>query len=153
MHCLSYQLHLVVVQAMLIEQAVNDFFHVFDCLHDFFRKQNNCTSLFETEIFKRKKAFESKGLKVNIKKTKVVVSGSKGEILKSKVDQCAKCRRRMMENLVMCTKCCKWVHGRRAKIKRVTSTLAKSFFCELCVYTKELLNQVKYYHFLTRLTL
>ena len=29
------------------------------------------------------------------------------------------------------------VNGRCAKIKRVTSTLAKGFVCELCVYTKE----------------
>ena len=36
------------------------------------------------------KAFESKVLKVNLMKTKVVVSGLKGKILKSKVDPCAK---------------------------------------------------------------
>ena len=42
-----------------------------------------------------------------------------------------------MANSVMCTKCRKWVHGRSAKVKRVTSTLAKSFVCELCVDTKE----------------
>ena len=40
-------------------------------------------------------------------------------------------------NLVMCTKCGKWVHGRCAKIKRVISTLAKGFVCELCVDTME----------------
>ena len=82
-------------------------------------------------------AFESKWLKVNLKKTKVIVSGLKGEVLKSKVDPCAKCGKRVMANLVMCTKCGKWVHGRCAKMKRVTSTLAKSFVCELCVDTKE----------------
>ena len=38
---------------------------------------------------------------------------------------------------MMCAKCGKWIHGRRAKMKRVTSTLAKGFVCELCVYTKE----------------
>ena len=36
-----------------------------------------------------KEAFESKGLKVNLKKTKVMVSALKGEVLKSKVDPCA----------------------------------------------------------------
>ena len=35
--------------------------------------------------------FESKGLKVNLKKTNVMVSGSKDEELKSTVDPCAKC--------------------------------------------------------------
>ena len=66
-----------------------------------------------------------------------MVSGSKDEVLKSKVDPCAKCSKRVMANLVMCTKCCKWVHGKCAKRKRVTSTLAKGFVCELCVCTKE----------------
>ena len=31
------------------------------------------------------------------------------------------------------TKCDKWLHGRYAKIKRVTLTLAKGFICERCV--------------------
>ena len=83
------------------------------------------------------RGFESKGLKVNLKKTKVMVSASKGEILKSKVDPCAKCDKSVMTNSVMCTKCGKWVHGRCAKMKRVASTLAKGFVCELCVYTKK----------------
>ena len=42
-----------------------------------------------------------------------------------------------MANSVMCTKCGKWVHGRCGKIKRVTSTLAKDFFCKQCVDAKE----------------
>ena len=66
-----------------------------------------------------------------------MVSCSKGEVLKSKVDSCAKCGKRVMANSVMYTKCCKRVHGRYAKIKMVTSTLAKGFVCELCVDTKE----------------
>ena len=41
------------------------------------------------EFLKWKEAFKSKGLKVNLKKTKVMMSGSKGEVLKSKVDSCA----------------------------------------------------------------
>ena len=43
------------------------------------------------KFLKWREAFESKGLNVNLKKTKVMVSGSKGEVLKSKVDPCAKC--------------------------------------------------------------
>ena len=38
-----------------------------------------------------------------------------------------------MENLVLCTKCGKWVHGRCDKMKRVTWTLAKDFICKRCV--------------------
>ena len=42
-----------------------------------------------------------------------------------------------MVNSVTCIKCDKWVYGRCAKMKGVTSTLAKSFVCELCVYTED----------------
>ena len=42
---------------------------------------------------------------MNLKKTKVMVSSSNVEVVKSKVDPCAKCGKRMMANLVMCTKC------------------------------------------------
>ena len=37
-HCLNHQLHLVVVQAISVEQAINDFFHVCDSLNKFFCK-------------------------------------------------------------------------------------------------------------------
>ena len=60
------------------------------------------------KFLKWKEAFENKGLKVNLKKTKVMVSGSKGEALKSKVDSCAECVKRVMANSMMCTKCSKW---------------------------------------------
>ena len=85
-------------------------------------------------LLKWKEPFESKGLKVNLKNSKVMASGSKGEILKSKVDPCGK---RVMAKSMMCTKCGKWVHGKCAKMKRVTSTLTKGFVCELCVDTKK----------------
>ena len=38
-----------------------------------------------------------------------------------------------MKNLALHTKCGKWVHGRRTKMKSVTSTMAKDFICERCV--------------------
>ena len=40
------------------------------------------------KFWKRKEAFESKRLKMNLGKTKVVVSGAEGEVSLSKVDQC-----------------------------------------------------------------
>ena len=42
-----------------------------------------------------------------------------------------------MVNLVMCTKWGKWVHGRCAKMKRVTLILAKGFVCELLADTMQ----------------
>ena len=61
---------------------------------------------------KWKEAFESKGLKVNLRKTKVVVSGAEGEGTVSKEDPCGICGKRVMANSVMCVKCRKWIHGR-----------------------------------------
>ena len=52
-----------------------------------------------------KGALESKGLKVHIRKTEVKVSGSEGELFKSKIDPCGVCGRRVMANSVLCTKC------------------------------------------------
>ena len=79
------------------------------------------TEKWKNKLLKCKEAFKSKELKVNLKKTKVMVSGSRGKVLQSK---CAKCSKRVMVNSVMCTKCSKCVHGRCAKMKRVASTLA-----------------------------
>ena len=102
------------------------------------------------KLLKWKKAFESKGLK----ETKVMVSGSKGEVLKSKGDPCAKCGKRVMANLMVFTKCRKWIHGRCAKTKRMTSHWQKILFVNyVFIQKKELWNQVKECHFLTRLTL
>ena len=64
-----------------------------------------------------KDAMESKGLKVNTRKTKVMVSGSEGELFKSKIDPCGVCGRRVMANSVLWIKCVNWVHGKCAKIK------------------------------------
>ena len=79
-----------------------------------------------------KDALESKGLKVNTSKTKVMVSGSEGELYKSKIDPRGICGRRVMVNSVLCTKCGSWVHGKCAKIKRATARLAMHFVCLKC---------------------
>ena len=79
-----------------------------------------------------KDALESKGLKVNTRKTKLMVSGSEGELYKSKIDPCGVCGRRVMANSLLCIKCENWVHGRCAKIKRVTARLAMHFVCSKC---------------------
>ena len=82
---------------------------------------------------------------MNFNKTKVMVSGSKGEALKSKVDPMCQVRQEGDG---------KWIHGRSAKMKRVTSALAKGFACKLCVDTKDgIVKPGKKCHFFTRLTL
>ena len=84
---------------------------------------------------KWKDALESKGLKVNLGKTKVMVSGSKGKICRSKEDPCGICGKRVMANSVKCTKYGQWIHGRCTKMKRVTSSLMTQFVCKKCQVT------------------
>ena len=93
---------------------------------------NESIENLKVKFLKSKEEFESKGLKVNLKKTKVMVGSLKGEVLKSIGDPCAKCGKRGMS-----TRCSKWVQGKCTKMKRVTSTLGKGFVCKLCVDTKE----------------
>ena len=49
-----------------------------------------------------KNALKSKGLKINTRKTKVMVSVSEEETLKCKIYLCGICRRRVMANSVLC---------------------------------------------------
>ena len=84
------------------------------------------------KFWKWKGAFESKGLKVNLGKTKVVVSAAEGEVSVSKVDLCGICGKRVMANSVLCLKCRKWTHGRCANVKRVTLRLGRDFVCGRC---------------------
>ena len=84
------------------------------------------------KFWKWKDAFESKGLKVNLGKTKVLVSGAEGEKSVSKIDPCGICGKRVMANSVLCVKCGKWIHGRCAKVKRVTARLGRDFVCGRC---------------------
>ena len=66
-----------------------------------------------------------------------MVSGSKGELFKSKIDPCGVCGKRFMANLVLCTKCGNWAHGKCEKIKRATARLAMHFVCSKCNRTME----------------
>ena len=50
-----------------------------------------------------KDALESKGLKVNTKKTKVMVSGSR-VLVESKIDPCGVCGKKVLANSVLRTK-------------------------------------------------
>ena len=45
-------------------------------------------------------SLESKGLRINIRKTKMMVSGAEGEVVRSRVDSCGICGKRVMSNAV-----------------------------------------------------
>ena len=50
-----------------------------------------------------REAFESKEMKVNLGKTKLMVSGMEKETFDSKIDPCSVCGTRVMSNSVLCT--------------------------------------------------
>ena len=75
---------------------------------------------------------EGKGLKVNVGKTKMMVSGTEGEITSSKTDPCGICGKRVGSNAVCCTQCMRWIHGRCTKMKKVTCSSARDFVSRRC---------------------
>ena len=86
------------------------------------------------EFLKWKEAFESKGLKVNLGKTKVMVcSGiTKDGMSKSKVDPCGVCNLRVKDNSVLCLQCGKWLHHRCPVMKMITAKSYRDFICIKC---------------------
>ena len=75
----------------------------------------------QEKIYGWKSARKSKGLKVNLMKTKVMVSKIGQVTVKpcSKKDPCGIFGRKTMLNVVLCKSCGNWIHGRNAKIKKV----------------------------------
>ena len=81
-----------------------------------------------------KSALESKGLKVNLVKTKITVSKIGPATVKSssQKDPCGICGRKTMVHAVLCKSSGNWIHGTYAKIKRVTNRLAIYIKCRKC---------------------
>ena len=80
------------------------------------------TKGLRNKLLKWKAAFGSKGLKVNLWKTKAIVRGNitMDGLPKSKVDPCGVCSLRIKDNSVLCAHCGKWFHCRCAGVKKVT---------------------------------
>ena len=51
---------------------------------------------------------------------------------KSKVDSCGVCSLKVNDNSALRLRCGKWIHGRYAGVKRVTSKLSRNFTCRKC---------------------
>ena len=89
---------------------------------------------------KWREAFESKGTRVNLGKTKLMVSGMEEEMFDSKIDPCGMCGTRVMSNSVLCRACGKWVHARCTVKKKVSVYVNKNFVCKKC---RSVVNNVK----------
>ena len=84
--------------------------------------------------FTWRKAFESKGLNVELGQTKVIVSGgiSKDGLSKSQVDPCGLRRLRVKANSVLCIQCGELFHSRCSDVKRVTAAFSRMFYYRKC---------------------
>ena len=71
------------------------------------------------------------------------MNGAQGEVSVSKVDPCGICGKHVMANSVLCVKCGRWIHGRCAKVKRVTPRLGRDFVCGRCKKQDDGLEPVK----------
>ena len=60
---------------------------------------------------------EKKGLKVNLGKKMVMVSGEGGEKVISRIDPCGVCDKRVKATSVLCIGCQKWVHKRCSGVR------------------------------------
>ncbi len=79
-----------------------------------------------------KSGMEKKGLRVNMKKTKILVSGVGLDVLKdSGKFPCAVCRSGVGNNSILCCQCNLWVHKRCSGIKgRITGN--QNYICPRC---------------------
>ena len=75
---------------------------------------------------------ESKGLKVNISKTKVIRCARDGVPKEAAVDPCSVCGKRVGLNSIHCTTCGYWVHGRCSGVQGNLARVAQGFVCKVC---------------------
>ena len=92
----------------------------------------------EEELIKRlnewKDNVESKGMRVSMNKTNVMISGER-QIVRQKAARwpCGVCSKGVGSNSLQCTSCQKWVHKKCGDIKSSMSKVAKSFICRGCL--------------------
>ena len=77
-------------------------------------------------------ALESKRLKVNISKLKVVRCAQDGVLKEAAVDPCSMCGKRVGVNSIHCATCGYWVHGRCSGVRGSLARVAQGFVCKVC---------------------
>ena len=74
-----------------------------------------------------------KGLKVNTKKTKIMISKpGAGPVQKTGKYPCSVCSKGVGSNSIQCTKCKQWVHARCSRVKDKLAEV-KDFVCNSCL--------------------
>ena len=82
------------------------------------------------QMFRRwKEALELRGMKVNLSKTKLLVTGKEAEIIESGDFPCAVCGQGVGRNSLLCNGCNKWCHKRCSGLRSLN---ASNFHCPSC---------------------
>ena len=75
---------------------------------------------------------ESKGLKMNISKMKVMRCARNVAPKKAAMDPCSVCGKRVSVNSICCATCGYWVHGRCSGVRGSSARVAQDFVCKVC---------------------
>ena len=76
---------------------------------------------------------ENRGMRVNVNKTKVLISGERQKPLQEAARwPCGVCGRDVGSNSIQCTSCRKWVYKKCSGIKGSMYKVMKSFICRGC---------------------
>jgi len=89
-----------------------------------------------SKIKKWKDYLEKKGMKVNVGKTKWLVSGEETELKSTSKWPCGVCGKGVSSNSVQCSKCQKWIHHKCSGIKGSISKAGQDFMCKPCKETR-----------------
>ena len=81
---------------------------------------------------KWKKLLEKRGLKVNMKKTKGMISGKEKTLRETGQYPCGVCKKGVGNNSILCTRCQKWCHKRCSNMKNL-SNMGNDFKCPECI--------------------
>jgi len=92
----------------------------------------------EEELIKRlnewKDNVESKSMRVDMNKTKVMISGERQEVRQNAVRwPCGVCSKGVGSSSIQCSSCQKWVLKKCSGIKGSMSKVVKSFICRGCL--------------------
>ena len=80
-----------------------------------------------------KESMERKGLKVSVKKTKVLsISHRAAPTQTASIDPCGVCRKRVGCNSIRCNECLNWVHKRCSEVRGSLQAVASTFRCPRC---------------------
>ena len=80
---------------------------------------------------KWREAMEKRGLKVNLEKTKLLVTGKDYEVAETGKYPCGVCKSGVGNSSILCTECNKWCHKRCSGLSRLSGV--NNYRCPTCV--------------------